>query len=440
MGLIILLSAVALETVLVVYRVRSGSRARRVVAGARLAWSAGLLLLLGARLLAWGPRYGALLVVSLLLAAHGLVVLLRARASDEPIPPWRAIRHGALVVLLLLVATLPAIVFPAHEPLPSTGAHPVATATDTYVDPTRTGRFTDDGQPRRLTVGFWYPDVPPAGPDAGYPLLVYSHGGTGTRTANRTLFAELASHGYVVASVDHPGHSLFTTDADGRTTWIDRTYWRELNQEDARADRQASLRSYRRWLQVRIDDLDLVLDRVVREAARAEPMTPYALVDVDRIGVLGHSLGGAAALAVGRIRDDIGAVVALESPMLWDIEGVADGEFVWNPDPYPVPVLHVYSDSSWEHLAEWPQYAANQALRQGADATVVTVHLAGVGHFGLTDLALTSPLLTRLLDGENAASDPAAALLAVNEVTLDFVDTQLRDGAGLAERYTALTS
>ena len=428
MGSSILAAAVVVETVLAVCRVRTRSQARRARAVTRIVWCAAVLLLLGVRLLEWGPRYWALVMVSLLLASHGLYVLVRGTAPDEPLQPWRAARSAVLVTLLMLVATLPAIVFPEYDPVPPTGEHRVGTATRTYVDPARPGLFTGDGQPRRLTVGFWFPDVPRDAPDASYALVVYSHGGAGIRTANRSLFTELASHGYVVASIDHTHHSLYTTDADGQTTWIDRTYWRELNQEDARADRQASLRAYRRWLQVRTDDLDLVIDHVLRESASSPSVTPSALVDGDRVAVMGHSLGGAAALGIGRIRDDLSAVVALEAPVLWDIEGVAGGEFVWSEDPYPVPVLHVYSDSSWGHLAEWPQYAANHALLGGTASSVVSVHLAGVGHFGLTDLALSSPLLTRLLEGQRPAVDPRSGLEAVNEVTLGFLDTYLQEG------------
>lgn len=427
MGPIILAAAVVVETVLVVHRVRTRSRAEPVCAVTRIAWLAGVLLLFGGRLIEWSPRYWALAVIALLLASHGLYVLLRSTTSDEPLQPWRAIRHAALVMLLLLTATLPAIAFPEYEPVPTTGEHRVVTSTRTLLDPARPGLFRDDGQPRRVTMSFWFPDDQRVGSDASYPLVVYSHGGAGIRTANRTLFAELASHGYVVASIDHTHHSLYTTDTEGRTTWIDGTYWRELNQEDARVDRQGSLHSYRRWLQVRIDDLGLVLDHVLREAVSSPSTLPYALIDGERVGVMGHSLGGAAALGIGRIRDDISAVVALESPVLGDIEDVADGEFVWNEDPYPVPVLHLYSDSSWGHLAEWPQYAANHALLGGTEATVVNVHLAGVGHFGLTDLALTSPPLTRLLEGHTPAMDPRSALRAVNEVTLEFVDTYLQE-------------
>jgi len=61
------------------------------------------------------------------------------------------------------------------------------------------------------------------------------------------------------------------------------------------------------------------------------------------------------------------------------------------------------------------------------------MHLAGVGHFGLTDLALTSPLVTRLLDGQGSTRHPRSALIAVNEVTLDFVETHLQGEVAAVE-------
>jgi hypothetical protein len=84
-------------------------------------------------------------------------------------------------------------------------------------------------------------------------------------------------------------------------------------------------------------------------------------------------------------------VIALESPFFHDIIGVENGEFLWLDKAYPVPVLNIYSDSSWSHLSEWPQYARNAALLTDAPETAVSLHLPGAGHFSLTDLALTSP-------------------------------------------------
>ncbi len=48
-----------------------------------------------------------------------------------------------------------------------------------------------------------------------------------------------------------------------------------------------------------------------------------------RIGVMGHSLGGSAALCIGRQRPDVQAVLALESPFMCDIEGVRMGNLFY---------------------------------------------------------------------------------------------------------------
>lgn len=85
-------------------------------------------------------------------------------------------------------------------------------------------------------------------------------------------------------------------------------------------------------------------------------------VAVERMAGMGHSLGGSAALTMPRQRNDIAAVIALESPFLYDIVGVENNEFVWLDEAYPVPVLNIYSDASWNHLSEWTQYARNDEL------------------------------------------------------------------------------
>ena len=60
----------------------------------------------------------------------------------------------------------------------------------------------------------------------------------------------------------------------------------------------------------------------------------YKLADIAKIGVIGHSLGGSAALSIGRMRDDVNAVVALESPFMYEIEGIEDDRFVFTDKTY----------------------------------------------------------------------------------------------------------
>ncbi len=135
---------------------------------------------------------------------------------------------------------------------------------------------------------------------------------------------------------------------------------------------------------------------------------------------------GSAALGIGRIRDDVNAVIALESPFMYDIEGTKDGRFVFTDKIYPVPVLNVYSDSSWSILAERPQYAANYSMLSDTDATTFNVYISGVGHLSLTDFALTSPFLTRILDGQKSTTETIYCLKTINKISLEFFDAYLK--------------
>ena len=103
-----------------------------------------------------------------------------------------------------------------------------------------------------------------------HPLLVWSHGRTGTRTAYVMLCEGLAARGYVVVAPDHPGDTL----ADWMTgTAVD----------DATNERQ------------RVADVRFVLDVLLGGGAWLD--APPAL-DAARVTVAGHSYGAYTALAL----------------------------------------------------------------------------------------------------------------------------------------------
>ena len=336
----------------------------------------------------------------------------------------RALRRFAWAVLGVFMALILALLFAPHQPLAATGPYSVATTRSTYTDSSRIEQYSSSGAKRRVNVSFWYPQN--AGVGETYPLIVFSHGGLGTEDSNESLYLELASHGYVVASIGHPYHALWTKDEGGRTTFVNLDYFQELQQEDPQRDKAASYRLYQQWMATRMGDISLVIDAILDEASNdAGGVT--SLVDEARIGVMGHSLGGSAALGIPRRRADIDAVIALEAPFLADIVGVEGEEFVWTDEIYPVPVLNIYSDSSWSHLSQWPQYARNAGWLADAPETAVNLYLPGGGHFALTDLSLASPLLTWALEGGQARHDRKAYLQDVNRACLEFFDRTLRD-------------
>jgi len=52
----------------------------------------------------------------------------------------------------------------------------------------------------------------------------------------------------------------------------------------------------------------------------------------------------------------------------------------------------------------------------------------------LTDLALTSPFLTRILNGQKASIDTEYCLAAINQIALEFFDCYLKGKGGFATR------
>jgi dienelactone hydrolase len=119
---------------------------------------------------------------------------------------------------------------------------------------------------------------------------------------------------------------------------------------------------------LRMGDIHFVLDTIVRLTAAEASINEgvFQRIDPTQIGVMGHSLGGSAALGIGRSRADIGAVVALESPFMADVVGLRAGGFDFLDDEYPVPLLHIYTDASWHILSSSPQYAQNhRMLKEG---------------------------------------------------------------------------
>lgn len=418
MAFIILASTLALELVLLVYCWLTKQRQEKAKHIVHLSESVIFALLLLSPRLEWSLRWVGLAVLFCLWAFTGVGALLSPKATAEY--QRRSAAAGTLkTALAIFLALTPALVFPPYQLPATTGPYSVTSVAESWVDNGRIEPYTHANEPRTVNVIFWYPENSPAG--MRHPLVLFSHGGLGLATSNTSLYRELASHGYVVCAIGHPYHAFWARGENGRLTFVNPTYFQELQEEDPQRDIQQSLAYYQKWLAVRTGDINFVLDTVLNRAAAGHDGV-YALIDSEKIGLIGHSLGGSAVLAVPRQRNDIDAVIALEAPFLYDIVGTNQAEFIFTSQAYPVPVLNIYSDSAWGHLAEWPQYARNAELLSNPTETSFNVHLPGAGHFSLTDLSLTSPFLVRLLEGGKANTDSLAYLAALNRVCLEFCE------------------
>ncbi|MDR3084927.1 MAG: hypothetical protein LBU47_01280 [Christensenellaceae bacterium] len=358
------------------------------------------------------------LCAALLLLTSGVFLVVRRKKGGHV--GFKTL--GIVISFILAVVPLGFVVlFPPHKTIPVTGNFAYAHTTAQYEE-NRIETYKDDGSNRKISVIIYYPTGGEIAENT-CPLVVFSHGGMGYAKSNISLYEELASHGYVVISIDHTYQALFTK-IDGKTVYIDSGYMKELNAEDAGLDPQNSYEKYAEWMNIRMGDIDYVIDRAKEQARKQDSF--YRLINTDKIAVIGHSLGGSAALGTGRARSDISAVIALEAPFMHDIIGVSGDDFIWRSEPYPVPVLNIYTDSSYRHLNDWKQYAENAALLGGQDSDVQSIYIEGCNHFSITDLALTSPILTRILGEISPKITAEESLKTINEACLKFLDSYLK--------------
>lgn len=372
----------------------------------------------------WGPSYYLLTFYLFISAIIGFLKILRGQLDNGNYSTKKLLFKTFALLILIFIVTVPAILFPQDKlEIETTGRYKILSNTYTYIDEKRDESYSDDGENRKLNIQFWYPD----NQNDIYPLIVFSHGSLGVKSSNESLYGELASHGYVVCSIDHTYQCFYTIDDKGSITFIDLGYMQELSNEDSLADPKNSYELYQRWMGIRMGDINFVIDKIKEKAEVNEGDMVYSIIDTKRIGVMGHSLGGSAALGIGRVRDDISAVIALEAPFMYDIEGVEEGLFVFNDDIYPLPLLNIYSDSSRGILDKRPQYATNYKMLSDFNEESYNILLSGTGHMGLTDFAITSPILTNFLDrGKSSPDNTVNILKRINKECLEFFDNYLK--------------
>ena len=143
----------------------------------------------------------------------------------------------------------------------------------------------DPARDQVFPVEIWHPAAGEAGP---FPLIVFSHHSGGGRRAASFLQTHLASHGYVVAAMDH-----------SELVAPPRAFKVEESKEQAAARIDAIVAA-------RVPDLRFLIDHMLDRAPglRLE-------LDHDRIGACGHSFGGWTVLAAAESEPRIKAIVAL---------------------------------------------------------------------------------------------------------------------------------
>jgi predicted dienelactone hydrolase len=164
---------------------------------------------------------------------------------------------------VILAFALSAVAVPAPA-----GTNPVEILRDVWHDPARE---------RNVPVKIYSPN---AG-KAPFPVIIFSHGLGGSREGYEFLGRHWASHGYVSVHLQHAG----SDDA----VWRD-----ERPAERTRAMRRATLQPSNAIDRAR--DVSFAIDQL--EMMNREHPTFKGRLDLERIGVAGHSFGAHTTLTI----------------------------------------------------------------------------------------------------------------------------------------------
>jgi predicted dienelactone hydrolase len=125
-----------------------------------------------------------------------------------------------------------------------------------------------------------------------YVLIVFSHHSGGNRRIATFLCSHLASHGYVVAALDHS-----------------EVVAAELAPKDSETEQQRTARA-EACVANRVPDIRFLIDYVLHSAV----LHSETNLNPAQIGIVGHSLGGWTALAAPEVEQDIRPLVACGGP------------------------------------------------------------------------------------------------------------------------------
>ncbi len=429
----------------------------------------------------------------------GFVALLQSLRRPGA-PPVRAgfVKRG-LRVLGALVALVLGVGLPWLWPVPKlptpTGPNAIGTAWLVVRDSSRRERVSaTPGAVREFPVKIWYPAAAGAtGPRAEYaapeaislvaplpfarqirlvrthaivgapvaegraPVVIFSHGYGGYAEQNTPQMEELASRGYVVASIAHPGEAAWAPFPDGRGVRFDTGLTNaarrrlaenpnlaadparlmdSLARELAVPDRTERLANFRKFLEMSDEPLrsqsvnEWALDTkalvdLLGDLYAGHLKSPFmGKLDLDRLGVFGMSYGGATAGEFCRQDHRCRAAI--------NIDGGQYGGLI--DDSLTVPLLIMGSEQA---------IAVHGPVLDLTRGPAFLARVPGTTHMGLSDATLLSPNLFRWI-GFTGKLDPDRREAIMSDFIVGFFEKYLMRRSpelfdGLAKKYPDVT-
>jgi len=270
-----------------------------------------------------------------------------------------------------------------------------------------------------------YRDIPVG--SGKFPVLIFSHGYGSKATGYYALLTELASQGYIIINMNHTFESLGVTFPDGRSAYFDYSYQGKISfgsmdvvqpvidafknnlpYNDRHPIVRKAVKEYfegnieTRWAADMIYTLDL-LDNWNSEGVLE------GKIDMDKIGVIGHSVGGG---SVGKV-----AIHDKRVKAAVNLDGIQWGNMIDNT--YQIPYLYVSADWPEDH----EDINSHVYINKSTDYFYETKLLKS-GHPNFMDIPFMIPVNSLAGTGE---IDADQGIKIVTDLVTSFFDRHLNN-------------
>jgi hypothetical protein len=264
-----------------------------------------------------------------------IILVLIRRVIKQPSIPSRSKYKKGLLSLTVMILTVASIylsyllpIFTMPEP---TGSYAIGTLSRQLTDSSRVETYSKDPKDKReLMINIWYPvdteqakvksvehypsefgdaislvfgipkqlfsyittvpthvvqEAAMSSAEASYPVLLFSPGVRSTRFQSMTTIEELVSHGYIVVGIDHPYTSAKVMFPDGH----DILYVPEPEFPTSTELYDNNVTG----VAIRAADSSFVLDTLTNWNTEDPNGLLTGRLDLDHVGIFGHSYGGA---------------------------------------------------------------------------------------------------------------------------------------------------
>lgn len=280
---------------------------------------------------------------------------------------------------------------------------------------------------------------------APYPVIIFDHGYGAFEKQNLSQMEQLASNGYIVFSINHPGETAVTLYPDGSIIQADTERYPSMtaDTEKERKEREALTREFFEIYQDSTDDSELVA--AMRVFSSFSYITPLALpisertqdvlnfmenlvemnqvgffkdsMDLENVGMYGHSMGGNVSNIVGSMDSwpiNLRAVANLDGPQL-----------LFPEDPLivlKVPALIAYGTIAYTGGEELDLSGCNDWILNLSEKETWRAVFNGAAHANFSDLTYL-----KILEGKATGDiDGREMGLAQERLLLAWFDKHLK--------------